>query len=824
MAETNPHTEPAWRDFNDTDARDARRDLVTTAPWLTPYLGLRARLSQVWINRWTVLLLLVLVRILFAIADIEDKIDSAKGDALSSCTAMENVGSTMASAPHYMALGVNELTAIGVEKAIDGLMSMLTMTVTGVEEIIIFAINVWTQTYLCLITLAISGALHVALSVIEDVTHFINDTIGAVGKDLHSAIDGFDNDLNKAIGGINKIFHGHIPTLNVGSDLDKLDHLQLPSGLDHGLQKLNSSIPNFNDVNNLTQTALRFPFEELKSLISNHTGHYTFNRSEFPVPNKQKLTFCSNDNGISDFFNGLLHVEQTARKVAIAVLVLLAIGVIAPMTWWEIQRWKMMQQKAQYVDDHAFDSMDAVYVISRPWSSRIGIETANRVTSDYKRRTLIRWVIAYCTSTPALFVLSLGLAGVFSGLIHYFCLKALTHEVPQLEKQVANFADDIMHTVNNISTTWANETNGVILGMNSKVNHDVFGWVDKSTTAMNNTLNTASNEMVHALQVVFNGTILEQPIMDVYNCLIGLKIAGIEKALSWVHNHAHVDFPLLPNDTFALSHLSQKAGNDPDTNAAANLLDDPDSDAEGAIKKIVSKLIDKIEHHILQELAISAVVLGLWFIVLFMGVGRMLWLMFRPSRTRGTGAGILHGKWFGRSGHNHSLASTPTTPRSPTGGKGFAGVSEAAINEKDVPVNGPPVPEHRNTNPFDTPRFPSFHPPSPPPVIHVPPSSQGREPTLPNVEDNNGAHFRGQDYTLAPAPLPLFSQGQGRTPQADDGMISPKSKGMGIRSVSGGAVAPVMGHPRTSWRPEVVGGAGPGREERMDSVWMVGKR
>jgi hypothetical protein len=44
------------------------RPSIHQAPYLTPYLGLRARLSQVWLNRWTVLLLLVLARTLIAVA------------------------------------------------------------------------------------------------------------------------------------------------------------------------------------------------------------------------------------------------------------------------------------------------------------------------------------------------------------------------------------------------------------------------------------------------------------------------------------------------------------------------------------------------------------------------------------------------------------------------------------------------------------------------------------------------------------------------------------------------------------------------------------
>jgi len=100
------------------------------------------------------------VRLLFAIASTDSSLTSARREALSACTQVENIGSSMASMPHYMSKGVNEMTASGVEKAVSGLMSMLDMSVTGVEEIVLFVIHMMTSTYLCLITLAVSGSLH----------------------------------------------------------------------------------------------------------------------------------------------------------------------------------------------------------------------------------------------------------------------------------------------------------------------------------------------------------------------------------------------------------------------------------------------------------------------------------------------------------------------------------------------------------------------------------------------------------------------------------------------------------------------------------------
>lgn len=342
------------------DAADALRH---PSPYITPYLDLRSRISQVWINRWTVLLLLVLVRTLFAIADIRDGINDAHREALSACTGVENIGSAVASMPHYLAQGTNKLTAEGVEHAINGLMSMITMSVTGVEELVVFVINLLTSTYVCLITLAVSGALHAAIQVIEDVTNFLNRTIGEIGTDIHHGINDFQTDMNKVIGGLNKIpeafgSHAHIPSININGSLDKLDHLQLPPGLDQGLTKLNNSIPSFSQVNNFTNNVIRLPFEEIKKLINQSLPHYTFNQSLFPVPAKDQLHFCSDNDGINGFFQDLIDIENGAQKVAVTALVILAVFAIFPMAAFEIYRWRSTQSRSQLIRENAYDPID----------------------------------------------------------------------------------------------------------------------------------------------------------------------------------------------------------------------------------------------------------------------------------------------------------------------------------------------------------------------------------------------------------------------------------------------------------------------------------
>ena len=636
-----PSLSAGRHETRDDVVEDVSRSTPHTGTEITPYLGLRSRLSQAWINKWTILLFLVLVRILIAIASLHNELGSAKREALSACTAVESVGSTMASMPHYMSQGVNELTANGVEKAINGLMSMLLLSITGVEEIVVFYINMLTSTYVCLITLAVSGSLHVALKVVDDVGNFLNRTLGDIGKDIHNDINNFETDLNKFIGGLNSIpaafgSKAKIPTIDANASLSKLDNLELPGNLDQDLSKINNSIPTFAQVNNFTNSAIRLPFEEVKKLINESMIAYKFNRSLLPVPQKEQLHFCSDNNGISHFFDDLADIINGARRVFIGILTVAAIALIFVMAYREIRRWRTMQQRARLVGDHSFDPIDVVYINTRPYTSTAGIKASSHFSST-KSQLLARWVIAYATSVPALLVLSLGVTGLLACLCQYILLRLVTHEVPALAQEVGVYADKVVHALNNASESWATGTNAVITHTNNDINHDVFGWVNTTTGALNETLNTFVNGMTDVLNATFGGTVLYDPVTEVMNCLIGLKIAGIQKGLTWVSDHAHVDFPLLNNSTFSLGAAASLASNNSGNPQSDSFLASPSTkagdDITAALVRVTSHLYDAIR----TEALISTAVLCLWLLVALMGIFRAIYLSFRREKQRGEG-------------------------------------------------------------------------------------------------------------------------------------------------------------------------------------------
>ncbi|EER23578.1 plasma membrane fusion protein prm1 [Coccidioides posadasii str. Silveira] len=636
-----PRSSPGLPPYGAHDPPMMQNPAPTTAPpgAITPYLGFKARLSQIWINKWTILLLLVLARVLIAVTGLNDNMASAKREALSACTSVESMGSAMASMPHYMSKGVNELTASGVERAVNGLMSMLLLTVTGVEEVVVFFVNVLTQTYLCLITLAVSGSLHVALKVVEDAADFLNKTLADVTEGIEKGVDGFEDKINDFLKGINSItsaFGGEKdpPKLDIGGDLDKLKEIRLPSSLDEGLKKINDSIPTFDEVNKFANDAIRYPFKEVKKLINQSLEEYKFDRSVFPVPQKEKLSFCGDNDGINSFFGKIGSIISTAKKIFIAVLIAGAVAACVPMALLEIRRWRHMKERASLVQKNDHDPMDVVYIVSRPYTSTAGLKIASWFKPG-RRQVLVRWIVAYATTTPALFLLALGIAGLFSCACQAILLHAVKKEVPGLTNEVSQFADKVVMSLNNASEQWAISTNRVIADTNDDINQKVFGWVNTSTTSINDTLNVFVDKTSDVLNDTFGGTILHGPIKDVLYCLIGLKIQGIQKALTWVHDHAHVDFPNMPNDTFSLGAVESIA-NDNKSDPESFLASPGDKTAD-AITHVVVRVTEAIENAIRTEALISTFLIALWFAILLIAVLRALTLAFRRDKPRGEG-------------------------------------------------------------------------------------------------------------------------------------------------------------------------------------------
>jgi hypothetical protein len=507
-----------------------------------------------------------------------------------------------------MAQGVNEMTASGVEKAVSGLMTMLDMSVSGVEEIVLFVVHMMTSTYLCLITLAVRGSLGAAVEVGTEIAKALDKTIDEVTNELGDATKSITEAIDSVFNNVQDLpfvpgFER--PKIDLNDEINKLKGLQVPPQVQQGLQDLNSSIPTFEEVQNFTDNVIRIPFEEVKKLIRG-MDKFEFDRQLLPVPQKEQLNFCSEGNSINDFFDDLIQMGQQAKKIALGVLIVAAFLVMIPMAWTEYRRYRKMEEQSRlFAKGH--DAMDVVYLASRPHSSSWGMWLGQRFGSE-RRQTTVRWAFAYATSMPMLFLLALGIAGLFSCFCQYLLLRSIQAKVPELTNQVAGFAEKVVTSLNNASMSWSGGVNGAIGKLDSEINDDIFSWVNTTTSAVNGTLNAFVEKMSNALDDTFGDTPLKDPIKEVLNCLIGLKIASFQKGLTWVQEHAHVQFPGVKNDTFSLGALAKIS----DSSSAAELLANPNGKAKDEVTEAVDFVIEKLMSGIRTEALISTVIIMIW--------------------------------------------------------------------------------------------------------------------------------------------------------------------------------------------------------------------
>ncbi|KAM0475538.1 hypothetical protein ACHAPX_006859 [Trichoderma viride] len=683
-----------------------------TAPYITPYLSLPARLSQIWINRWTVLLIILLARLVILIAQLRDNIANAETQALSACTKVEDVGSAMASMPHYLSQGVNELVGTGVEKAVHGMVETLDLVISGVENIIIFYINFLTATYTCLITALIHGSIEIIANITEDATKsynkLINGTVGDMNK-LATALQISISNLTSGIEG--SVFGGvipDIPKVNFSKPLNKLLDFQLnTTSFVSGLQLLDKDLPTFEDVQNFTESAISLPFEALRHALDDRYGNYTFNKTAFPLAEKQQMTFCSDNDSLSNIFDHLFKLVAKARVAFIVVISLAAAGVMAPMAWLEIRRWRQQRNHAKLVTQNDQDHMDVVYIVSRPFTATYGLRFTSKMSG--KQRILARWCIAYATSPAALFVLSLALSGFLACIFQAILLKAVQKETPKLAQEVGQFAENVVDTLQNVSQSWADGANGVIGRLNDDINHDLLDYVSNATEAVNNTINVFMDKMEESLEFVFNGTILLGPIKSVLHCVIGLKVESVQKGLTFVHDHAHVEFPLFPNDTFSAGANSSVAGD----SGIDSFLASPSDATTNEISEAVGHVTKWLHNNLVQEALLSTGIFLTYVIIVLIGVIQSLIGMATSERGRAEG-GIRYpsmdggGQMRSDAPAERSWAQDPPPPWEPSASSssssvGSSGSARDSFHEKFIYGAASPTRPKMTNNPYDYP-------------------------------------------------------------------------------------------------------------------------
>ncbi|ORY83868.1 hypothetical protein BCR37DRAFT_366825 [Protomyces lactucae-debilis] len=584
-----------------------------------PYLGLGARLSQVWLNQWTVLLILVAVRLAIAASSLRGQLEDGREQVQAACSALEVTASTALSVPHYVARGANSLVAISIDASVTAVAAVLQGLLTAVEEIVLFFINTFKSTYICLLELAVEGSIGAVLDAVETIGNVLNSTLKALGEDIQEATTDANSAINKVAGFIEKAsaFLGQkldIPTVAI--PLAPLQDFQIPSSFDQGLDKARSAL-NLDAVQNATDAVIRLPFEQLKILVDARFDNFAFNKSLLPVPSKETLSFCAEaalDETFDDVVDGVMKTYHIilALLIVFAALIALFFAGLAVWQWRTLNRHAHMAAALSKEIDA--DPLERLLIATHPLQYQLTTKLTR--TSHPRSRQLVRWWVAYVSHGPAAFVLLLAIAGLLSCALQAIMLHSLQSATPDLAESAGQVTAQVEALLSSKATAWANDTNVQIGTLQGELNNDLLGWVTTGTETVNQTLNVFTDTLIETLKVTFGGTILYEPILSVFNCLLLVKIRGIETGLTWVHEQAHINLPVVPASTLML----QLAGDD------ALMDKSPGQSVSEGITSILAKVAKLWRKSIKQEAITAGILLGVWVLVALLGLLRCLFV------------------------------------------------------------------------------------------------------------------------------------------------------------------------------------------------------
>lgn len=592
----------------------------------TPYLQLKDRISQAWLNKYTILLTLIALKLLLFQQSLNSSLNTSKLYTLESCPTIDSYVSNLVSFPHYIAKSSNFLILKTIEEINEKTLETLGLIVTGTENIIIFALEMIVGTYACVLVSTIDGAVDVAVNSTESIIGWVNNTLGNITDDIEDGLTDISKFLNKAVNAAEKVKdffdgdddnQGNSSLSHINLTVSSLRKLHIPSSINTKLDSLKNHTPNFDQVKNKTENLVRTPFELIKDKLSNTTVMSTKNDTLY-VPELAQVTICSdNSDKINEFYDHLAKDIRIMVKIFVILLILGALIALIPIIYQEFRLWTKL--KSLELDNNTKDPIEMFEKTFNKYPTALGSFASKTVTNDPNSQISIRWLVSYVLSSRAIILLGIALAGILAVCLQFIILKILTKSISKNMTSFNEITNEITSKIDDSITTWTDSTNDYLQQKQDSINDDVFSWVKIATDGVNDTISSFVTEMNEAISDAFNGTILYAPVKTIVGCVIEDKLIKIEKGLTWIHDHAEITLPRVDDDylTQAWNNNDTSTGGGGDVmGKASNMIDQ----TENLMKKMLKTLIEQYKKSLKFELYISLALLGLWGLQFIIGL------------------------------------------------------------------------------------------------------------------------------------------------------------------------------------------------------------
>ncbi|OCF79039.1 plasma membrane fusion protein PRM1 [Kwoniella mangroviensis CBS 8886] len=614
---------------------------------LRPYLSLSPRILLTFFSPYLLPIILTIAHMFQNRSSTASLAASLKQSMLSACSGLAKGAASIQTMPRYLAMQTNEEVVRATQASILAVGSMLMDAVTIIEVVVEFIVDTYRSLLLCTIELVVRGTLEILIAAVDTITDGITTSLNSIREEIQEDIASANNIIQSAVSGINSVtslvnVNLSVPEFSVPS-LDFLANVTIPTGFEDSLIKLNGSLPTMIELKDKMSDLLNTPFEALKQEINETRIEMAanFNSSILPVPSLSQLSA----NTASDLQNDLCTdldtslIDDTAKalhklsNVAIGLMFLLLFAIWVALTIWEWRKWRMMKNAVEAVEDewrreNTVDAWRVVAIVENPVLEKYSSGILGRVTKSSRTRTNLRWFLSYLGHPTCLALLFISLLGFLSIQFQLVALDALkTHARENANSTVAASTNSLTTKLNaaamQSSQEYADQYNAAIAEYQQKIDDELFGsWLNTTAVTLNTTLVEFYDGIEQVLNDTFGGTILYNPINNFMYCILGAKIDNLEKGLTWISEHAHIELPTLPSNILMLSNDSMNEIATPIASAAVGSGSSSDGEEDAGI---VGDLIKHFESALKAERAFYGIMIGMWGFLFVVGVIIVIW-------------------------------------------------------------------------------------------------------------------------------------------------------------------------------------------------------
>ncbi|KAJ7922629.1 hypothetical protein B0H13DRAFT_1865646 [Mycena leptocephala] len=456
-----------------------------------------------------------------ALSTMEADALRAKSHLLASCYAAQAASSASASFPRYMAISLNRSYSMAVKDSLNVAQAALDLSITVIEAVIDFFVDTYRSTFLCFLELIVQAGLAVLTEAVAEATTFVEAAANNIANTIQQSFSVATSVVQGAISTANKIPGLNIPSPNLSPpDMSSPQSLTLPTTFEDQMDT---------------------PFSDLRAAINATFALISTDPSGFPIPAQANLAFCDHfDTSMIDDLS--LDLKNFATWCTVALTGLAISIIIANSVWlwhWN-RRLKENLSKIRRkwdIDMGPDGSIDEPQLLSM--HSEISQPGLCWISERLRLSPSIEWLLFYSFHPSPLSCLLIGTCGMVVIQLQLWGLDRLHSDYGGKISIAVTSISDVIHaslneSITSQSATYATTLNSHMDEIQTAINGGVFGWVNATTTLLNDTIAGAYSDIQNAMTSAFGGTVLNSPIQDFIQCILGNKVDEVETALRFL--------------------------------------------------------------------------------------------------------------------------------------------------------------------------------------------------------------------------------------------------------------------------------------------------